>query len=420
MGTDAMLLQRSLELRPSAVGYALGRELAQVAAPRVVLEVPGREVDVWAFAREGRCKASRHEGVHSQFGTTWRRRGELKDHQGTSWLDVEWEGHSLETVMATWELGYNRESANWIIADDMATARAFATALTDFSAMPPNALLVFSNGCWKRDRDSWAAVRAARKEDLILPDDFLEQLGADARHFLSSRATYREFGLPYKRGLLFVGPPGNGKTACLRVLLRDLALPTLVVRGFTSRYGEVEQNVATAFEKAKAAAPCVLVLEDLDVLVRGAALSALLNEIDGLGADTGILTLATSNHPELLDPALADRPSRFDRVYRFDAPAPRDRRRFLAHWNERMQPELRVDEAVVEDLVLRTDTFSFAFLQELVMSAMVRWVAEPGKRAMPELLRAELDSLVIQRRKGAEASPQRSEDEADECRRRLR
>jgi hypothetical protein len=300
--------------------------------------------------------------------------------------------------MARWSAAFGQRVFHWVIADDRATAHAFATELADFSALPAGAFQVFAHGCWSADAAAFTAVSRARSEDLILPDGFLERILHDARSFVGGRATYEKYGLAYKRGLLFAGAPGNGKTACLRILLRELSLPTLIVRSFVSRYGEVEKNVALAFDKARRVAPCALVLEDLDVLVRGGALSALLNELDGLGGDTGILTLATSNHPEALDPALSERPSRFDRVYRFDAPARAERRRFLMHWNGRLESELR------------TADFSFAFLQELVISATVRWVAEEGRRAMSDLLAGELLSLVAQRRSPAEAAPQRAEE----------
>ena len=410
MTVDAMLLQRALELPASAIGYFLGRELAACAHPRAVIELHGSEIDVWQFAKKGRCDVSLREGIHNQRGWTWKRRGELEEYQGTSWFDVKWEGHSIEVVMACWDRSYQREICHWIIADDSEVARRFSTALADFGALPDDANLVFSNGCWSHDTAGFAAIRAARSEDLILPDGVLEKILADARHFLNSRETYKKYGLAYKRGLLFAGAPGNGKTACIRVLLGELGLRALVVRSFNSRYGEVEQNVAAAFNKAKRAAPCALVLEDLDVLVRGNALSALLNELDGVGADTGILTLATSNHPEKLDPALADRPSRFDRVYRFEPPTPELRRRFLAHWNQRLENALRVNDAAIDRLVEQTGEFSFAFLQELVVSAMVRWVADHAHADMASILENELRSLREQRRAPTPESPQRKEE----------
>ncbi|MDI1442772.1 ATP-binding protein [Polyangium sp. 6x1] len=411
MDLDPIFLQRALELRSNATGYHLGRELEAWARPRVVLELPGDEIDVLSFARAGRCEATYREDIHNDIGLHWAKRGRLEHEQGTSWLRVTWEGHALEVVKLSYSHGYSREVSHFIVAEHIDTARAFATALADFCALPPDAMLVFSNGCWSRDRSGFAAIQHARAEDLVFAPGFFERILGDARHFVSSRETYAKYGLAYKRGLLFAGPPGNGKTACIRVLLRELGLPCLVVRSFQSRYGEVEQNVASVFSKAKRAAPCALVLEDLDVLVRGTALSALLNELDGLGGDTGILTLATSNHPEQLDPALVDRPSRFDRVYRFESPAPAERRRYFERWNERLEADLRLDAAIIADLVERTGDLSFAFLQELIVSAMVRWVAEPHRHPMPELLRSELDSLLAQRRTAAASPspPQRSE-----------
>ncbi|MDI3281899.1 ATP-binding protein [Polyangium sp. 15x6] len=404
MDLDPMFLQRALELRSNAIGYHLGRELEAWARPRAVLELLGNEIDLLSFARAGRCEATFREDIRNDAGVRWAQRGRIEHEHGTSWLRVMWEGHALEAIRIDYTHDRSNTFTHFIVAENMDTARAFATALADFCALPPNAALVFSNGCWSRDRSGFTAIQNARAEDLVFPPGFFECIRGDVRHFISSRETYAKYGIAYKRGLLFAGPPGNGKTACIRVLLRELGLPCLVVRSFQSRYGEVEQSVATVFSKAKRAAPCALVLEDLDVLVRGTALSALLEDLDGLSGDTGILTLATSNHPEELDPALVDRPSRFDRVYRFEPPATSERRRYFERWNERLEPELRLDAAVIADLVERTGDLSFAFLQELIVSAMVRWVAEPHRHPMPELLRSELDSLLAQRG-AATASP---------------
>lgn len=289
MSLDPLFLQRALELPSSAVGYHLGRELAVWAGSRAVVELPGGEIAPRAFAEAGGCAARPREDIHNEIGLAWARRGSLQERDGSTWLRVRWKDQDLDVVAATWDRGYSRTTCHWVIADDEGTARGFALALAEFGALPPRAVLVFSSGCWGEDAAAWSTIQEARAEDLVVAPGFLERILQDARQFVGGRATYERHRLPYKRGLLFAGPPGNGKTACLRVLLRDLGLPILVVRGFTSRYGEVEQNVRTVFAKASRAAPCALVLEDLDALARGAALSALLNEMDGLGADTGIL-----------------------------------------------------------------------------------------------------------------------------------
>jgi AAA+ superfamily predicted ATPase len=137
----------------------------------------------------------------------------------------------------------------------------------------------------------------------------------------------------------------------------------------------------------------MLVLEDIDSLVRPHCLSVFLNELDGLRADTGILTVATTNHPERLDPALLERPSRFDRKYHFDLPHAEQRRHYLDLWGKRFEPAMQIDASSAALLVERTEGMSFAFLKEVVVSAMTRWILEQTPGKMGSLALAELEGL---------------------------
>jgi hypothetical protein len=100
----------------------------------------------------------------------------------------------------------------------------------------------------------------------------------------------------------------------------------------------------------------------------------------------GILTLATSNHPERLDPAILDRPSRFDRKYPFDLPELDERKTYIGSWNETLRPALRLADAGVETAAQTTDGFSFAYLKELFLSALMRWISAPQPGAMDAII----------------------------------
>src|SRR5881396_1229792 len=89
--------------------------------------------------------------------------------------------------------------------------------------------------------------------------------------------------------------------------------------------------------------PCLLIDEENRAFF--------LNELDGFAANTGVVVLATTNHPEKLDPAILDRPSRFDRKYYFSLPAPRERLAYAFSWNQSLEPELRLAEVSLPKLV---------------------------------------------------------------------
>lgn len=98
-----------------------------------------------------------------------------------------------------------------------------------------------------------------------------------------------------QRGLIFHGPPGNGKTISIKAMMKDLPHPSLYVKSFHTWAGD-ELGITMIFEKARAMAPCLLILEDIDSLVNMSNRSFFLNQVDGLDENDGILVLATTNY----------------------------------------------------------------------------------------------------------------------------
>jgi ATP-dependent Zn protease len=153
------------------------------------------------------------------------------------------------------------------------------------------------------------------------------------------------------------------------------------------------QAIHTVFGQARRSTPCILVLEDLDVLAKDELRSALLDELDGFAANTGIVALATTNHPEKLDAALLHRPSRFDRTYTFDLPDLAAREAFLRRWNASLQPALQLHDDAIPHFADQTEGFSFAYLKELVVSATMCWIDAREHGAMAECMGEQLAIL---------------------------
>jgi ATP-dependent 26S proteasome regulatory subunit len=102
----------------------------------------------------------------------------------------------------------------------------------------------------------------------------------------------------------------------------------------------------------------------------------LLNELDGFADNEGVVVIASTNHPEKLDPAILDRPSRFDRKYRFDLPALPERLAYVRHWNQALQIEMRLTDLEARAIAECADRFSFAYMKELFLSAMMEWIGD--------------------------------------------
>lgn len=146
-------------------------------------------------------------------------------------------------------------------------------------------------------------------------------------------------------------------------------------------------------EIARMTTPCLVVLEDLDSMIDDKSRAFFLNELDGFETNTGVVVLATTNHPDRLDPAILDRPSRFDRKYYFDLPAQAERSAYVGAWNRELQTELRVSESVTTEVVQQTEGFSFAYMKELFLSSMMQWMATTGGKSMDGIILGQVAQL---------------------------
>src|SRR5262249_5840360 len=176
---------------------------------------------------------------------------------------------------------------------------------------------------------------------------------------------------------LLVGPPGTGKTLATKILASSCGVPFLYVRGLNS-FCDSRPDASTVremFQGVRERAPCLLCLEDVDTLVTAEVRSVFLNEVDGLEEDyRGVLTVATTTHPERLDAALLHRPSRFD--YRFELPLPDEaqRRAFVRRWTSRLADLGYVEspESTVELIVARSRAMSHAYLKRVLVGVALR------------------------------------------------
>ncbi|KAI0034082.1 P-loop containing nucleoside triphosphate hydrolase protein [Vararia minispora EC-137] len=231
---------------------------------------------------------------------------------------------------------------------------------------------VFNQGYWAKDPDMWRAIQSADWEDVILEEDFKEQIKKDIYGFFESEKLYKNYGLPWKRGVILYGPPGNGKTISIKAVMKDcdaLGFSPMYVKSFRSFMGD-EYGMQLVFDKARQNAPCVVIIEDLDSLINDANRSFFLNQLDGLSSNDGLLVIGTTNHFDRLDPGLSTRPSRFDRKYLFDDPNRRGRRLYVQYWQGKLASSDDVDfpDSLAEEITDKTESFSFAYLKEVLPS----------------------------------------------------
>ena len=381
------------------IAYYVGRELAELHPGKTILEARTGHFDLDAFVRAGKCSVIKEKSVFQHVKTEWEGVGQkLKQHIENAWLNVLWKGQLLDVVLITWAEDCYRRRHNWIIADEQKVAEQFFDAVCEWSCEVRGEILVYQDGIFHKDKQLFDSIRNATFDNLVLPKPLKQQIQNDFQQFFESRALYEQYGIPWRRGAIFIGPPGNGKTHTLKALVNELSKPCLYIRSFKSDYGTEQENIAEVFQRARMTNPCLMVLEDLDSMIGNTNRAFFLNELDGFQANTGVVVLATTNHPGKLDSSILDRPSRFDRKYYFHLPADAERLAYTCKWNEEMQPELRLSESGAAAVVRQTEGFSFAYLKELFVASMVQWMSSGRNSGMDDVILAQTELLRQQMR----------------------
>src|SRR5947209_259268 len=411
------LISEALCLPPSAIEYHMSLTLAKLFPDKTMIEGDMPYFNVEAYAQAQFCTLTKKNMLYNQVMTYWKVpepemmpiRGmdmhigpisngmdpmlsatnaehETTDQVKNAWLEVQWEGHTIDILIMNWGETHTHYHY-WILADNQDIARHFFASVCKWNMEIRGEVLVFEGGNWHKDEHLFQNIKNATFDNLILRGSLKEEIFNDLSQFFASRSTYEEYGIPWKRGILFVGPPGNGKTHAVKALINSMEQPCLYVKSFRLPHGAPdEMSIRQMFDRARRTSPCVLVLEDLDSLLTPQNRSFFLNELDGFAANIGIVTLATTNHPERLDPAILDRPSRFDRKYPFDLPEQPERLAYITMWNASLKPALRLPDEAMRQIGELTEGFSFAYLKELFLSSTMRWIAKPEQGTMEQVM----------------------------------
>jgi cell division protease FtsH len=228
----------------------------------------------------------------------------------------------------------------------------------------------------------------------------------EIKDFLANPDRYRQMGAKIPKGVLLFGPPGTGKTLLARAVAGEAGVPFMSISGsdFVEMFvGVGAARVRDLFEQAKQTAPAIIFIDEIDAVGRhrGAGLGGghdereqtlnqLLVELDGFEGNTGVIVMAATNRPDILDPALL-RPGRFDRQITVDAPDVEGREAILDVHSKGKPLGDDIDLAV---LARRTPGFTGADLANLINEAALLAARKRSKQITMVELEEAIDRVI--------------------------
>lgn len=215
-------------------------------------------------------------------------------------------------------------------------------------------------------RSNIGAAEIITREDVFLEPTLKRDIFRSIDEFFKKDGNFfKHYGLPYKRGILLYGSPGNGKTTLVKSITGSVNAP--VVYWQITEHTDSD-SIQEVFRLVNSLAPAILVIEDLDSMPDYAR-SVFLNTLDGSQSRNGIFIIGTTNYPERIDSALINRAGRFDRAYEVKSPKKEMRYQYLA----KLDKQNIFNEEILTLLAKKTRSLSMSQLNELYMSVALNW-----------------------------------------------
>ena len=168
-----------------------------------------------------------------------------------------------------------------IMSRNSATDTLIATVGAWLKPEDEKFIYVYDGGFWQQSRDLYKHVQKAEWKDVILKEAMKKTITDLMHKFFDSKGIYKDLGVPWKRGVIFHGPAGNGKTISIKAMMHSLfrkyedSIPSLYVKSAPQM-----RDIRNIFQMARYEAPCLLIFEDIDTIVTPNSRSYFFNEVD--------------------------------------------------------------------------------------------------------------------------------------------
>ena len=204
------------------------------------------------------------------------------------------------------------------------------------------------------------------------------QLKKDVLDFLRLMPILGDRGLPNSRGVILSGAPGTGKTMYAKSLAAEAETTTILI---SAEMIQQRHDVKTAFKLARRLSPSLIIIEDIDTagtvsrkFTDHPILGEYLQAMDGMEPNNGIVILATTNHTENIDPAISDRPGRFDRIIEVPLPDKNQRKQIIQNLLRNMPTKVHTGKGI-DSIASKSKGLSGAWIREVVQTAMIEVIS---------------------------------------------
>lgn len=228
-------------------------------------------------------------------------------------------------------------------------------------------------------------------DDLYLDDDIKNEIITSVDGFFKAKHIYQRSNVPWRRGLLFFGDQGLGKTTALKIIMSMYDFKPVTIQSGSPHPDEVLEE---AFSYAETHGPSLLFLEDLGDLLTSVSLSHFLQLLDGVESKDGVFIIATANDISKIQSNLTDRPSRFDRRIEFTLPGEEMCRKYLDKWyGDKISKEFT--NSLTKLIVKKS--FSYAYIKELYFSSVFEAIKNDREQPSEDDINSALSILTKQK-----------------------
>ncbi len=224
-------------------------------------------------------------------------------------------------------------------------------------------------------------------EDLFFPNNLKNEIRSIVENFLLSKDFYIKNKIPWKKGMLLYGEPGNGKSSLIKTLMSEYDFKPITVVPEAN-----DASIREAFSYAEEQSPSLLYFEDLDsMLERSINTSTFLNLLDGVSAKNGLFVVATANNINKFKSNIINRPSRFDRKFEIPLPDEKMSLIYLKRWFGDFFPEEKLKN--ISKLSVQ-NKFSYAYLKELYITSMYEALSNNRKKPSIKDLNKSIQEVI--------------------------